>query len=534
MTSDPKRVHQPGDKAESSSGEVLQRHLLAENGLEDTVDTAFKPTKKDHSASVDQIAKTEILVEETGKEIDGKKATQAQETTEYQSDTDRPFSEAAFSVNQPTEAFQYTPGQPGSYRIKSNVASTTIPKFIGDYEIKRVLGRGGMGVVYLAHQRSLKRDVALKMVLEGQHASDNLRDRFKAEARAVAKLQHQRIVQVFEVGEHEGMPYFSLEFVEGPSLDCRLNKIPITAKEAASITEKICRAMQYAHDRGILHRDLKPANILTTPSGEPKISDFGLAKQIDDDDSAMTRTGTVMGTPSYMSPEQAQGLSDELTPQSDQYSVGAILYELLTGRAPFVGTKTYDTLSQVIHKEPVPPCHLQPGIESDIDTICLKALQKNPQKRYQNCDAMADDLARFLRGEPIHARPVGMPERFWRWCKRNPLIALPSASVVALLIVSATVSTLSFLQISAQAAVIVQERDNVEQQRDQAEQQRAVAQQNEIKAKLEEAKAVREREEAERQRILADEARLQAEKNQQLAERQASCSSKYPIGCYRS
>ena len=397
-----------------------------------------------------------------------------------------------------------------------------IPKTIGNYQIKRVLGRGGMGVVYLAYQASLHRDVALKMVLAGGHASEQQLERFISEARAVAHLQHPNIVQVFEVGEHDQLPYFSLEFVDGMSLDQRLDGKPLTPRDAATITEKVCRAMQYAHDRGVVHRDLKPANILLTSLGEPKVTDFGLAKQLEDGESQSTRTGTVMGTPSYMSPEQAQGLIHEVTATSDQYSLGAMLYELLTGRPPFLGTKAFDTISQVIHKEPVPPCQLQEKLPADIDTICLKALQKSPLKRYASCLEMADDLKRFLRNEPIRARPVSLPDRLWRWCRRNPTIAILSTAATALLVTTAAVSTWSYLQISAQAVVIAQERDNAKEQRDEANNQRTKALESETKAKTEEAKAQAEKEEADKQRLLADEARLQAEKNQQLAEKQAS------------
>ncbi len=401
--------------------------------------------------------------------------------------------------------------------VRSGKANVTPPskseQSIGEYQVKKTLGRGGMGVVYLAHQPSLKRDVALKMILAGAHASRQQFDRFRSEARAVAQLQHPNIVQVYEVGDHEGLPYFSLEYVPGLSLDRKLDGKPLTPKEAAQITEKVCRAMQYAHDRGILHRDLKPANILLTETGEPKVSDFGLAKQLDDEgDSASTRTGTIVGTPSYMSPEQAQGLVHQLTASSDQYSIGAMLYELLTGRPPFLGSKAFDTISQVVNKEPVPPCELLEKLPRDIDTICLKALQKSSEKRYANCSEMADDLGRFLRGEPIIARPISLTERAWRWCRRNPFIALPTTAAALLLFLAAAISTWSYFQISAQAAAIAQERDNVEAQRKIAVEKGEIAQ--------------REKEEAERQRILANEAKIQAEKNQKLAEEQAMIALK--------
>lgn len=226
--------------------------------------------------------------------------------------------------------------QPSSDREEST-SGRLFPEAIGDYEIRRELGRGGMGVVYLAHHRPLQRDVALKVVLNAAHAGAEELSRFSAEGRAVAQLQHAHIVQVFEVGEHEGLPYLSLEFVDGPSLKERHGGRPPDANEAAATVETLARAMQYAHDHHVMHRDLKPANILTTQSGVPKISDFGLANRMFcEEDSANTRTGTVMGTPSYMSPEQARGEVSWLSPATDQYSLGAILYELLSGRPPYL------------------------------------------------------------------------------------------------------------------------------------------------------------------------------------------------------
>ncbi len=299
-----------------------------------------------------------------------------------------------------------------------------------------------MGIVYKAIHKTLGREVALKMVLAGVHASQDQLNRFMLEAKAVAHLQHPNIVQIFDVDEHDGLPYFSLEYVAGESLDRRLAGKPLATMEAATMMETIARAMQYAHDHGVLHRDLKPANVLLTPTGVPKITDFGLAKRIEDsEDSSSTRTGTIMGTPSYMSPEQASGQVRQMGPATDQYSLGAMLYEFLTGRPPFLAAKPIDTILQVLHEEPVPPRQLQTKLPVDLETICLKALQKEPSKRYASCLEFADDLARFSRGEPIRARPVGGPERLWRWCRRNPLVAslasIAGASIVIVAIVSA-------------------------------------------------------------------------------------------------
>ncbi|HEU5117492.1 MAG TPA: serine/threonine-protein kinase, partial [Isosphaeraceae bacterium] len=307
---------------------------------------------------------------------------------------------------------------------------------VAGYEILDELGRGGMGVVYRARQTGLNRVVALKMIISGEHAGEEQLARFYIEAESVASLQHPNIVQIFEVGEKGGMPYFSLEFVDGGSLQQTIGGKPQTPRYAAQMVEALARAMQAAHDRGVIHRDLKPANILMTLHGTPKITDFGLAKKVDDD-SHQTRSGALMGTPSYMAPEQARGDTHEIGPHSDQYALGAILYELLTGRPVFQGATILDTLDQVRTREPVPPTKLQPKIPRDLETICLKCLQKEPRKRYPSTGALAEDLNRFLTGVPILARPVGRIERGWRWCRRNPRVAALSGAVGLLLILVA-------------------------------------------------------------------------------------------------
>jgi serine/threonine-protein kinase len=304
---------------------------------------------------------------------------------------------------------------------------------VPDYEILGVLGRGGMGVVYKAVHRPLKRLVALKMVLAGGHASPHELARFRIEAEAVARLQHPNIVQVHEVGTADGHPYQALEFIEGKSLDELLEDRTMPAREAARLMETLSRAMQLAHSRNVVHRDLKPANILLAADGTPKITDFGLARQLDSA-SGQTQTGMVMGTPSYMAPEQAAGRTHEAGPAADVYALGAILYDCLTGRPPFKGNTLLDTLDQVRNKEPMPPSHWQADVPLDLETICLKCLRKEPENRYASAAELADELGRFLRGEPILARPVGRFERTWRWCRRNPRVAgLTAATVIALL-----------------------------------------------------------------------------------------------------
>jgi serine/threonine protein kinase len=366
---------------------------------------------------------------------------------------------------------------PGQHRKR-----TDIPQSVAGYEILGVLGRGAMGIVYKARQRGLKRLAALKMILTGDHAGEQELLRFRGEAESVAHLQHPNIVQIYEVGEDDGRPFFSLEFVDGSSLDKKVRGTPFPPKEAAVLVQKLAVAMQYAHEHGIIHRDLKPANVLLTQDGTPKIGDFGLAKQVEED-SGQTTPGTVLGTPSYMAPEQAEGKLEEVGPLSDLYSLGAILYELLTGRPPFKGSSIFDTLEQVRTMEPVPPMEFQPGVPRDLETICLKCLQKDAAKRYASDQALAEDLGRFLAGEPILARPVGPTERLWRWCKRNPRVAT-LITTVALLFIGWAISA------SALAGAL-------KVQTDEAHKQTLIAQENEGKAKDQEVIAKQKKKEAE-------------------------------------
>ena len=305
---------------------------------------------------------------------------------------------------------------------------------IPHYRILGELGRGGMGVVYKAEHTLLNRIVAMKVILAGSHAGPEHVARFLTEARAVATLQNPDIVQIFDIGETNSLPYFSLEYVDGGSLDARLGGRPQDPRWAAEIAEGLARAIQVAHARGIVHRDLKPANVLLTAAGRPKITDFGLARRLETD-SGQTRSGSILGTPSFMAPEQAHGLIHETGPAADLYSLGAILYVMLTGRPPHQGTTMFETLDLVRNREPVPPSQLQPRVPHDIETICLKCLQKEPARRYPDAGALADDLRRFLEGAPILARPVSAPERLWRWAWRHPRDAAAIA-VVSLLLVT--------------------------------------------------------------------------------------------------
>jgi WD40 repeat protein len=293
-----------------------------------------------------------------------------------------------------------------------------------------------MGVVYQAQQTALGRTVALKMILAGAHAGTEERRRFQAEAEAAARLQHPNIVQVYEVGEAGGLPYFSLEFCPGGSLADRLRGEPLPPMEAARLTETLARAVQAAHLAGVVHRDLKPANVLLAADGTPKVSDFGLAKRLDGQP-GRTGTGAVLGTPSYMAPEQAGGKSKEIGPAADVYALGAILYELLTGRPPFRAANPLDTLLLVVSEEPVPPSRLQPGVPRDLEAVVLKCLEKDPARRYPSAEELAEELRRFGAGEPVRARPVSSAERATRWARRHPaaaaLMAMSGLALLALM-----------------------------------------------------------------------------------------------------
>lgn len=313
-------------------------------------------------------------------------------------------------------------------------ASTgTTVRYFGDYELLEEVARGGMGVVYKAKQVSLNRNVALKMILAGRLASESDVQRFHTEAEAAARLDHPGIVPVYEVGEHEGQHYFSMGYVEGQSLADKLNDGPLPPKEAAELAKQLAEAVVYAHEQGVIHRDLKPANVLLDNGGQPRITDFGLAKKMEVD-SNLTGSGQILGTPSYMPPEQAGGKTQEVGPTADVYALGAVLYTMLTGRPPFQAANPMDTLLQVLEKEPVAVRQLDAGIPRDLETICLKCLQKQPPQRYSSAAELSEELGRFLRHEPIVARPISPAARVWRWARRRPAAAgFLAATVVAMM-----------------------------------------------------------------------------------------------------
>ncbi len=295
-------------------------------------------------------------------------------------------------------------------------------RYFGDYELLEEIARGGMGVVYRARQVSLNRIVALKMLLFGKFSSDEFVRRFQTEAQAVASLQHPNIVALHEVGAHDGQHYFSMDYVAGQNLAELVREHPLPARRAADYIETVAEAVHYAHQHGILHRDLKPSNVLLDEFDRPRLTDFGLAKQLTTD-SELTPTGQVLGSPNYMPPEQADPQRGPPGPPSDVYSLGAILHHLLTGRPPFLAETLEGTLRQVLNNEPVAPRRLNPSVPPDLETICLKCLEKEPRRRYPSAPALADELARFSRGEPIAARPLNRVDRLWRWCRREPATA---------------------------------------------------------------------------------------------------------------
>jgi len=383
------------------------------------------------------------------------------------------------SPPQPTEAATLlgsasSPQASGDFLVSSNPndepRSAVWPTMQG-YEILAEIGRGGMGVVYKARQAGLKRLVALKMILSGGHASAVEMARFCSEAEAIARLEHPNIVRIHEVGESEGRPYFSLEFVDGGSLADRLDGTPWPPAQAARLIETLAQAIHVAHEQNIIHRDLKPANILLQKKSEirrqkaeqkaerttisesalltldfsPKITDFGLAKQMDSEH-GQTRSGAIMGTPSYMAPEQAGGKGKEVGPATDVYALGAILYELLTGRPPFKAATPLDTVLQVVGEDPVPPRRLQPKLPRDLDTICLKCLEKPTAKRYPSAAELADDLARWRQLQPIRARRISRVGRGIRWCRRNPVLATVTALATAVILALSVVFYISLLQ----------------------------------------------------------------------------------------
>ena len=359
-------------------------------------------------------------------------------------------------------------GGPGS------AGSISLPSSIGDYEILDEIARGGMGVVFKARQKSLNRIVALKMVLSNRLASQKDIERFHREAEAVAGLDHPNIAPVYEVGSIDGMPFFSMKLIEGGSLQQHKDRYVRDPQAMARLLTIVARAVHHAHQRGILHRDLKPSNVLLDEHGEPHVVDFGLAKRIENDQ-AISQPGAIVGTPSYMAPEQARGQSEKLTTAVDVYGLGVILYELLTGQHPFRGASTADTLIQVLTEDPVRPKLIRKDAPSDLETICLKCLEKDPAQRYGSAEALAEDLERWSNGVPIAARRVGRFERAAKWAKRNPVVAGMGVAVVLALTAGTTASYLKYLDAEQQRSVAEHQRKDALDQKQQAENEAAKA-----------------------------------------------------------
>ncbi|MEK7684439.1 MAG: serine/threonine-protein kinase [Verrucomicrobiota bacterium] len=338
-------------------------------------------------------------------------------------------------IQPPASSIQPPPSIP---HPPSTINHSLLARDFGDYELLEEIARGGMGIVYKARQKSLDRIVALKMLLFGPRASPEFAKRFRAEAVLAASLQHPNIVAIHEVSVHEGQQFFVMDYVDGPSLakviaDCGLRIADF--RRAAGYLKTVAEAIRYAHERGILHRDLKPSNVLIDAQDQPRVTDFGLARRFDDSQLStlnpqLTLTGQVLGSPNYIPPEQALGKRGKVSRQSDVYALGAMLYHLLTGRPPFQGETLTDTLQQVLNAEPLAPRLLNPSLPRDLETVCLKCLEKEPARRYATAQALADELGRFLNGQPVLARPMGPTGKIWRWCHRQPVRAGLSAALV--------------------------------------------------------------------------------------------------------
>lgn len=360
----------------------------------------------------------------------------------------------------------------------------------GDYELLELVARGGMGVVYRARQRSLNRIVALKMVLSERLTSERNLQRFQAEAETAANLKHPNIVVIHDVGQHDGQTFYSMAFVEGPSLSRMVRENPLPPDTAARYVCSVARAMAYAHSQGVLHRDLKPSNILIDLDDQPQVTDFGLAMRVDQE-SSLTLSGEILGTPSYMSPEQALAKRNQIGPRSDVYSLGAVLYELLTGRPPFRAASSLETIRQLVESTAPAPRLLNSMVPRDLETITMKCLEKNPTQRYRTADELAEELDRFQRGAPILARPISRPERFRRWCMAHPLIALLTGIACTLLMVILIGGPIVSIRLTAALRQSQQDRSRALEDRNIAREAAWLAKESQLQSLISEARASR-------------------------------------------
>ncbi len=377
------------------------------------------------------------------------------ESTEILKVTDEP------STNWEADPNATAPFIPEAMVDSDPLESGTRVRYFGDYVLQSVLGKGGMGVVYKARQISLNRPVALKMLQAGILATEDDLRRFQNEAEAVAMLDHPHIVPILEVGQYEDQRYFSMKLIGGPSLDRAIGRFTTDPRAAARLVQTVAEAVHHAHQRGILHRDIKPGNVILDDRSEPHVTDFGLAKRVQAD-SELTQSGAILGTPAYMAPEQASGKRGMVTTVTDVYGLGAILYALLTGRAPFGGESPVETLERVREWKPESPAKLNPRVPRDLETITLKCLEKEPARRYASAEAVADDLRRFLSGESILARPVWLATRAWMWCKRKPALAgMALANLLGLLLIVCTTAAMMVVeQLRRQEFVIRKEAES--------------------------------------------------------------------------
>ena len=435
-------------------------------------------------------------------------------------DNTLPFSDD-IEVNDDGTNVEATMDTSGSGSSKTNLPQSR--KF-GDYELVQELARGGMGVVFKARQAGLNRIVALKMILSGQLAGESEVQRFQAEAEAAAGLDHPGIVPIYEVGQIDGQHFFSMGLVEGPSLSQRITERPLAAREASEIIVKVADAVGYAHRQGVIHRDLKPANVLLDKNDEPRVTDFGLAKRIASD-SNLTTTGQVLGTPNYMPPEQATGHLQDVGPRSDVYALGGVLYAAITGRPPFSADNAVATIKQVIEREPVAPRQLNSAIPRDLETITLKCLQKDPNKRYESAQELADDLRRHLSHKPIQARPVSSVERVVRWSKRQPVVAGLVVTLALSIVTGFAVSLYYAIEASDRAADAERYAEQSEINYLQAKQNEERARENEAAANRNAKAATESERRAKEAALAAKEAEARETKRRLEAERQTRIAS---------